>query len=112
MLEVIRQEYVRTGRAKGLRERSVMLAHALPNALIPIITVIALSLPALIGGTVIIETIFAWPGMGTLAISAIWGRDYPVIMGFNLIIALAIVLSSLVADVAYAMVDPRIRYSD
>jgi peptide/nickel transport system permease protein len=112
MLEVIRQEYVRTARAKGLREWVVMLGHALPNALIPIITVIALSLPALIGGTVIIEQIFAWPGMGTLAISAIFNRDYPVLMGFNLFIALAIVLSSLIADVAYAVVDPRIRYSD
>ena len=112
MLEVIHLEYVRTARAKGLRERMVMVAHALPNALIPIITVIALSLPALIGGTVIIEQIFAWPGMGTLAINAIWGRDYPTLMGFNLVIACAIVLSSLLADIAYALVDPRIRYQD
>jgi len=112
MLEVIRQDYVKTARAKGLFERAVLLGHALPNALIPIITVIALHLPALVGGTVIIEQIFAWPGMGTLAITAIFGRDYPVIMAFNLIIALAIVLSSLVADVAYALVDPRIRYSN
>jgi peptide/nickel transport system permease protein len=112
MLEVIRQEYVRTARAKGLRERLVMARHALPNALIPIITVVALNLPALIGGTVIIEQIFAWPGMGTLAITAIFGRDYPVLMGFNLFIALTIVISSLVADVAYAAVDPRIRYSE
>jgi len=112
MLEVIRQDYVKTARAKGLFERTVLLGHALPNALIPIITVIALHLPALVGGTVIIEQIFAWPGMGTLAITAIFGRDYPVIMAFNLIIALAIVLSSLVADVAYALVDPRIRYSN
>jgi peptide/nickel transport system permease protein len=112
MLEVIRQEYVRTARAKGIREQVVMVTHALPNALIPIITVIALGLPALIGGTVIIEQIFAWPGMGTLAISAIFGRDYPVLMGFNLFVALAIILSSLLADIAYAVVDPRIRYSD
>jgi peptide/nickel transport system permease protein len=112
MLEVIRQEYVRTARAKGLKERVVLIAHALPNALIPIITVIALGLPALVGGTVIIEQIFAWPGMGTLAISAIFGRDYPVLMGFNLFIALAIILSSLLADIAYALVDPRIRYGE
>jgi peptide/nickel transport system permease protein len=112
MLEVIRQEYVRTARAKGLLEPTVLLRHALPNALIPIITVIALNLPALVGGTVIIEQIFAWPGMGTLAITAIFGRDYPILMGFNLIVALAIVASSLIADVAYALVDPRIRYRD
>ncbi len=112
MLEVIRQEYVRTARAKGLRERAVLGAHALPNALIPIITVVALSLPALIGGTVIIEQIFAWPGMGSLAITAIFSRDYPVLMGFNLFIAMAIIISSLLADVAYALVDPRIRYSE
>ena len=95
-----------------MRERVVLLGHALPNALIPIITVIALGLPALIGGTVIIEQIFAWPGMGTLAITAIFNRDYPVLMGFNLFVALAIILSSLLADIAYALVDPRIRYSD
>lgn len=110
MLEVIRQDYVKTARAKGLLERTVLLSHALPNALIPIITVVALHLPALVGGTVIIEQIFAWPGMGTLAINAIWERDYPVIMAFNLIIAITIVLSSLIADVSYALVDPRIRY--
>ncbi len=112
MLEVIRQEYVRTARAKGLHEQVVMVGHALPNALIPIITVIALNLPALIGGTVIIEQIFAWPGMGTLALSAIFARDYPVLMGFNLFVALAIIISSLLADVAYAVVDPRIRYGN
>lgn len=110
MLEVIRKDYVRTAWAKGLHERAVILKHTLPNALIPIITVVALHLPSLVAGTVIIEQIFAWPGMGTLAITAINGRDYPVIMAFNLVAALAIVGSSLIADVAYAFVDPRIRY--
>lgn len=110
MLEIIRKDYVRMARAKGLREFRVILRHALPNALIPIITVVALHLPALVGGTVIIEQIFAWPGMGTLAITAINGRDYPVIMAFNLVAALAIVGSSLIADLAYAVVDPRIRF--
>ena len=110
MLEVIRKDYVRMARAKGLGEPGVVLRHALPNALIPIITVVALHLPALVGGTVIIEQIFAWPGMGTLALTAINGRDYPVIMAFNLVAALAIVASSLIADIAYALVDPRIRY--
>ena len=76
----------------------------------PIITVLALRLPYLVAGTVILEQIFAWPGMGTLAITAIWGRDYPVVMAFNLVTALAIVGSNLLADVTYAIVDPRVRY--
>jgi peptide/nickel transport system permease protein len=111
MLEVIRQDYVTTARAKGLRERAVIYRHALRNALIPLITVLALNLPRLLGGTVIIEAIFAWPGMGTLAIAAVRGRDYPVIMAINLITATMILCSNLLADVVYAVVDPRIKYS-
>jgi peptide/nickel transport system permease protein len=110
MLEVIHQQYVTVARSKGLRERAVLLRHALPNALIPIITVLALRIPYLVAGTVILEQIFAWPGMGTLAITAIWGRDYPVVMAFNLVTAVAIVGSNLLADVTYAIVDPRVRY--
>lgn len=110
MLEVIQQDYVTVARAKGLRERAVIYGHALRNALIPLITVIALSLPRLLGGTVIVEAIFAWPGMGTLAITAVRGRDYPVIMAINLITAVMILLSNLLADVIYAVVDPRIKY--
>ena len=111
MLEVIRQDYVTVARAKGLGERLVIFRHALRNALIPLVTVIALQLPALLGGTVIIEAVFAWPGMGTLAITAIRGRDYPVIMAINLISALMVLTSNLAADLVYAVIDPRIRYT-
>ena len=111
MLETIRQDYVRVARAKGLPEWTVVQAHALRNALIPLVTVVALSLPQLLGGTVIIEQVFAWPGMGTLAITAVRGRDYSTIMAINLIGAVAILVSNLVADVLYAWIDPRIKYS-
>jgi peptide/nickel transport system permease protein len=110
MLETIRQDYVRTARAKGLADRAVVYGHALRNALIPLVTVVALNLPQLLGGAVIIEQVFAWPGMGTLAITAVRGRDYPTIMAINLIGAVAILASSLIADVVYAWVDPRIKY--
>jgi peptide/nickel transport system permease protein len=110
MLEVIRQPYVNVARAKGLSERAVIYGHAARNALIPLITVIALGLPGLFGGAVIIETIFAWPGMGQLAIAAVRSRDFPVIMALNLVIATMILLSNLLADVLYAVVDPRIKY--
>lgn len=111
MLEVLRQDYLTVARAKGLRERVVIGRHALRNALIPVITVIALRLPILLGGTVIIETIFAWPGMGQLAIAAVQARDYPVIMAVNLITAVMILLCNLLADVIYAVIDPRIKYA-
>jgi peptide/nickel transport system permease protein len=111
MLEVIHLPYVNVARAKGLSENKVIYGHAARNALIPLITVVALGLPALIGGTVIIETIFAWPGMGQLAIAALRARDYPMIMALNLLIAALILLCSLLADVLYAVVDPRIKYS-
>jgi peptide/nickel transport system permease protein len=111
MLETIRQDYVRVARAKGLNERAVIGRHALRNALIPLATVVALTLPQLLGGTVIIEQVFAWPGMGTLAIKAVRSRDYPVIMAINLIGAVAVVASSLAADIFYAWIDPRVSYS-
>jgi peptide/nickel transport system permease protein len=111
MLEVIRQDYVTTARAKGLNERTVIWRHALRNALIPLVTVIALNLPRLLGGAVVIEAIFAWPGMGTLAITAVQGRDYPVIMAINLITAVMILTSNLLADLIYAVIDPRIKYA-
>ncbi len=111
MLETIRQDYVRVARAKGLSEGNVLIRHALRNALIPLVTVIALTLPQMLGGTVIIEQVFSWPGMGTLAIKAVRGRDYPTIMAINMIGAVAILISSLIADVIYAWIDPRINYS-
>jgi peptide/nickel transport system permease protein len=111
MLEVIRQDYVRAARAKGLRETTVVYQHALRNALIPLVTVVALGLPRLFGGAVIVEAVFAWPGIGTLALTAVQGRDYPVIMAINLISAVTILFSNLLADVIYAVIDPRIKYS-
>ncbi len=110
LLDVIRQDYITVARAKGLGEKTILLTHALRNALIPVITIIGLDLPYLIGGTVIIESIFAWPGMGTYSLGAINARDYPVIMGVNFIVALVVLLSNLITDITYAFVDPRIRY--
>ncbi len=110
MLETIRQDYVRVARAKGLSERAVIQRHALRNALIPLVTVVALTLPQLLGGTVIIEQVFSWPGMGSLAIKSVRGRDYPTIMAINMIGAVAILVSSLIADILYAWIDPRISY--
>ncbi len=111
MLEVLKQDYVRTARAKGVVERIVVAKHALRNALIPIVTVVVLSLPGLFGGAVITETIFAWNGMGRLYINALTRGDYPVLMMFLLISALLVVTANLIADVVYTFVDPRIRYS-
>ena len=111
MLEVIRQAYVTTARAKGLGERLVIFRHAFRNALIPVITVIGLALPDMVGGAVITETVFTWPGMGSLLIDSVNGRDYPMIMGISLSVAVAVLVANLLADVAYAWVDPRIRFS-
>ncbi len=110
MLEVLNQDFIRTARAKGLSERIVIFKHALRNALIPIVTILGLSLPDLFGGAFIIETIFAWPGMGRLGVMAIFQRNYPLIMGIVMLSAVLIVLGNLLADIAYAWVDPRIRY--
>jgi peptide/nickel transport system permease protein len=111
MLEVIRQDYIMTARAKGLSERAVIYKHALRNALLPVITILGLSIPGLIGGSVIFETIFAIPGMGQLFYTAVMSRDYPVVMGILFIGAVLTLLGNLIADVSYAMVDPRIRVS-
>jgi len=110
LLEVLGQEYIRTARGKGLRAAAVMLRHALPNALIPVITVIGFQMGYLLGGTVVIEEIFALPGMGRLVLQAIFQRDYPVVQGVVLVIALVFVVTNLVVDVLYAWIDPRIRY--
>lgn len=110
LLEVLGQEYIRTAHGKGLRGQVVMLRHALPNALIPVITVVGFQMGYLLGGTVVIEEIFALPGMGRLVLQAIFQRDYPVVQGVVLIIALLFVLTNLIVDLLYAWVDPRIRY--
>lgn len=110
LLEVLSSDYMRTARAKGLTERLVVLRHGLRNALIPMVTVIALRLPILFGGAVVVETVFQWPGLGTLALSAANQRDYPLVMALALFMATVVVISNFLADVAYAVIDPRIRY--
>ena len=111
MLDVVNQDYLRTARAKGLSQTKVMFKHALRNALIPLVTLIALDLPYIIGGAVFIEMIFSWPGMGLFYYQAALQRDYPVLLAILIIGAIAIILSNLLADVFYAYLDPRIRYS-
>ncbi|MCK4518485.1 MAG: ABC transporter permease [Candidatus Omnitrophica bacterium] len=110
MLEVIRQDYIRTARAKGLKENKIIYHHALKNALLPVITILGLTLPALIGGSFIFETIFAWPGMGRLMYTAILQYDYPVVMGVGIISVFLTLIGILISDILYAVVDPRIRY--
>lgn len=109
MLEVVRQEYIQAARAKGLAESTVIGKHALRNALLPVVTILGLSLPGLIGGSVIVEWIFAIPGMGQLMVQAVFSRDYPVIMGNLVIVATLTLVANLLADIAYGLVDPRIR---
>jgi peptide/nickel transport system permease protein len=111
MLEVIRTEYVTTARAKGLSERPVVLKHALKNALIPTVTVMGLQVGFLIGGAIVVETLFAMPGLGTFGIDAIIARDYQQVQGFALLTALAFVVMNLVVDLTYTFLDPRIRYA-
>ncbi|WP_032120666.1 ABC transporter permease [Clostridium amazonitimonense] len=109
MLEVIRQDYVRTARSKGLSEKVVVYKHALRNGLIPVITMLGFYLPSLFGGAIITEQIFVWPGIGKVAIEAINGRDYPLLMGFEMLLAVLTLFGNLIADITYALVDPRIR---
>jgi len=112
MLDVLNQDYIRTARAKGLRERSVIYTHALKNAFIPISTMLFMRLPHLFGGAIIIETIFQWPGMGNLMISAIRNSDFLVIQGVALMFVLLVMISNLLADISYAYLNPRIRYGE
>ena len=109
MLEVLRQDYIRTAMAKGLPERLVVLRHALRNALIPVVTLIGLQAPLVIGGAVIMEQIFGIPGMGTLLLDAVNQRDYPIITGVFLVVGLAVMLINLVVDLSYGLLDPRVR---
>ena len=110
MLEVLRQDYVRTAWSKGLRERVVVIRHAIKNALIPVVTLIGLQLPILVGGAVIMENIFNLPGLGRLMLTALNSRDYPVISGINLFFATMVVAINLVIDLIYGYLDPRVRY--
>jgi peptide/nickel transport system permease protein len=110
MLEVLGQDYIRTARAKGLVERLVVVRHGLRNALIPIVTVVGVQAGYLLGGAVLTETVFAWPGVGTLMVQGILARDFPLVQGCVLVIALSFVVINLVVDLLYAWIDPRIRY--
>lgn len=110
MLDVLGEDYIRTGRAKGLSEQKVVLKHALRNALIPILTVIGLTMALLVGGAVVTETVFGLPGVGNLVVSAVLRRDYPVIQGALIVIAAVYVLINLAIDLLYLLVDPRVRY--
>ena len=111
MIEELSSDYVRTARAKGLSERAVLYRHAFPNALVPIITIIGLQFGTLLAGTIVTESIFAWPGIGRLTVQAIQARDYPLLQGCILMIALSYVVVNLLTDVVYSLVDPRIRVS-
>lgn len=110
MLEALGQDYIVTARAKGLRERAVLYRHALKNAALPMVTLFGLYLPDLIGGSIIIETVFAWPGMGSLAIDAVQGRDYNMLMALNVVGATLVLVTNLIVDILYAYIDPRINY--
>jgi peptide/nickel transport system permease protein len=109
LLEVLHQDYVRTATSKGLSRVRVVFGHALRNALVPVVSIIGTLVPRLVGGSVVTESVFGWPGMGRLAIEAANGRDYPLIVGITVIVAAVVVLSSLIVDVAYTWLDPRIR---
>ncbi len=110
MLEVLRQDYIRTAWSKGLRERVVVIRHTIKNALIPVITLIGLQLPILVGGSVIIENIFNLPGLGRLMLTALEDRDYPVVSGINLFFAAGVMAINLLIDLIYPYLDPRVRY--
>lgn len=111
MLEVLRQDYIRTAWSKGLRERVIIVRHAMRNALIPVVTVIGLQIPILVGGTVLIESIYSIPGMGRYYIASVNSLDYPVIQAINVIVAVVVVFTNLFVDLLYSVLDPRIRYS-
>lgn len=110
MLEVVRQDYIRTARAKGLPERRVIMKHALRNSMLPVITLLGLYLPFLFSGAIFVEVIFAWPGMGRVIVDAIFQRDYPLVMATSFLFAVIVVIGNLIADVLYSVADPRIRY--
>lgn len=109
MINVLGEEYIRTARAKGLAQKSVILGHAVRNAVIPVVTIIGVLLPRAVSGAAITEAVFSWPGMGSLAVEAATTRDYPVVLGTTLTVATVVVFSSLITDLAYGYLDPRIR---
>jgi peptide/nickel transport system permease protein len=110
IIDVLHQDFIRTARSKGLPQRRVLFRHALRNALIPFVTVVGFEIPSLIAGSVFVEMIFAWPGVGRLTVQALYRRDYPVIMGVCIVIAFTVILTNLLVDLAYPIIDPRITY--
>jgi peptide/nickel transport system permease protein len=110
LLEVTRTDYMRTAAAKGLGEGAILFKHGLKNALIPVVTIVAISLPGVLGGAIVTETIFAWPGAGRMIYSALQQSDIALMMGYLLILAVAVVFANLLADVLYAWLDPRVKY--
>jgi len=110
MLEVLNEDYIRTARGKGLKRRTVIYTHAMKNAMIPVITVLGLQIPAIFGGTVIIETVFSWPGMGRLLVNSVLQRDYEVVQGLVLVYAIIVIAANFLVDIAYSYLDPRITY--
>jgi peptide/nickel transport system permease protein len=112
LLDVLESDYIRTARAKGLREHSVVWSHALRNALLPLITLLGLAVPGLLGGSIVIESVFAWPGIGRLAYEAALARNYPLIMGLTLCIGALVIIGNLLADLGYGLADPRVRLDE
>lgn len=110
MLEIMHEDYIRTARSKGVRERTVTFCHAFKNALIPVVTIMALQIPNLIGGSLITETVFAWPGLGLLIVQAINGKDMCVVQACVFIITLITIAANLLADILYCVIDPRVKY--
>ena len=110
-LEVIGQDYIRTARAKGVSERAITLRHVLRNSLIPVVTILGGSLPGLFGGSVVVESVFSWPGIGRMAVDAAFSRDYPILMGLLLMLAMLVTVGNLLTDLAYGVIDPRIKLS-
>jgi peptide/nickel transport system permease protein len=110
MLDVLNQEYILTARAKGVREQVILYKHALRNALLPVVTLIGLSIGFLLSGAVTLETVFAWPGLGRFVVESTFSRDYPAIMAMTMLVSLMVVLANLITDVVYGLLDPRIRY--
>jgi len=110
MLEVLNEDYIRTARGKGLKQRTVIYTHAMKNAMIPVITILGLQIPAIFGGTVIIETVFSWPGMGRLLVNSVLQRDYEVVQGLVLVYAIIVIAANFLVDIAYSYLDPRITY--
>jgi peptide/nickel transport system permease protein len=111
MLEVMREDYVRTARSKGLREKIVIIKHVLRNSLIPVVTYLGMEIPLLLGGAVVTEQVFSWPGIGNLMIKSIDSRDYPVVMGITVLVAVAVLVFNIITDLIYGVLDPRIRYN-